>query len=207
MRVDVGSVFTERCYASFMRLASLTFFSLIAAAGCAAQPDYRSAEAPPDVVDSVDLERYAGKWYEIARYPNRFEDKRRYRCVAVTAEYRVQEDGRVSVTNTCHEDEIDGPTNRAEGVARSVSPSNAKLEVTFAPEWIDAAWGDYWILDLRDDYGAALVGDPEGKYLWVLGRAPAMPDATYEALLETARSQGFATDPLERVPQPTPDGR
>lgn len=170
-------------------------------AGCAVQPDHREASAPPDVVDEVELERYVGRWYELARYPNQFEDKRAYTCVGVTADYAVRDDGKISVKNTCHKDALDGETDVAKGVARSVSESDAKLEVSFAPEWLGVGWGDYWILDLTDDYSAALVGDPEGKYLWVLSRKPRLDDATWERLLATAEAQGYATAPLARVPQ------
>ncbi len=186
-----------------MRDRMLIVVAFAGLSACASQPDHRPTESPPDTVASVDLERYAGKWYEVARYPNRFEDKLTYRCVGVTAEYALRDDGRVAVTNTCYEDTLDGPFNQVEGVARSVSESNARLEVSFAPEWVKGAWGDYWILDLTEDYQAALVGDPEGRYLWVLSREPQLPSETYESLLETARAQGYATEPLERVPQPT----
>ncbi len=170
-------------------------------AACAAQPDYRPDTAPPNTVEAVNLEQYQGLWYEIARYPNPFEDTRRYTCVGVTAEYAIRADGRISVTNTCRKDTLDGPVTVAEGVARSVSDNNAKLKVRFAPDFIPFAEGDYWVLDLMEDYSAALVGDPAGKYLWILSRTPKLPQSTQERLFATAEAKGYATAPLIPVPQ------
>lgn len=178
----------------------------ISVAGCAAAPDHRAETAPPATVERVDLDRYAGKWFEIARYPNAFEDKTAYRCVGVTAEYARRPDGRVTVTNRCRKDTLDGAEVVAQGVARVVHPTNARLRVRFAPAYIPFAEGDYWILDLTDDYGAALVGDPDGRFLWVLARTPQLDAAVYARLLATAEAKGYATAPLALIPQP-PAGR
>ena len=103
-------------------------------------------------VPNLDLIRYAGKWYEIARYPNRFQKS----CAGdVTAEYVLQADGRIQVINECRR--ADGSLNRAEGVARKANPSGptSQLKVRFAPaflSFISAVWGDYWIIGLADDY-------------------------------------------------------
>ncbi|WOI54625.1 lipocalin family protein [Parvularcula sp. LCG005] len=183
-----------------MRLP-LLICPLFGLTACMNQPDYRAETAPPETVQNVDLNRYAGLWYEIARYPNSFEDKDDYTCVGVTAEYALRDDGRISVTNTCRKDTLDGAIDVAEGVARSVSDSNSKLKVKFAPEWVPFASGDYWILDLMDDYSAVLVGDPDGKYLWILSRTPDLPMASRDRLLRTAQEKGYATSPLKWVPQ------
>ena len=163
-------------------------------AACSSQPDHRAEEAPPETVATVDLERYQGRWYEIARYPNRFEEG----CHGVTADYALREDGRIDVTNTCRQGALDGPVEVAEGVARRVGP--ARLEVKFAPAWVPFAWGDYWVLALEDDYSAALVGSPDGKYLWVLSRTPTLDGATLERMIAAAEAQGYDASALELTP-------
>jgi len=160
---------------------------------CTSQPDYRSAEAPPPTVERVDLERYAGLWHEIARYPNSFERG----CTNTTAEYTLREDGKVTVVNSC---DIKGRDGRktAEGIARVVEGSNnSKLKVKFAPSWVPFAWGDYWILHLEPDYSAALVGSPDGKYLWILARDENPGEAVIGRILEKAENLGYATEPLD----------
>lgn len=146
-----------------------------------------------DVVDRVDLERYEGRWYEIARLPNRFQRQ----CVSdVSAEYRLRDDGRVGVTNRCRRD--DGDFAEASGVARLSDPDGPQgaLEVRFAPAWLSFlpfVWGDYRILVLGPDYDHALIGSDNRRYLWVLSRADEMDDALLGRLLERARDQGFDT--------------
>lgn len=165
------------------------------AAGCAKPPDNLAGDAPPPVEASVDLERYLGRWYEIARYPNGFEDED---CVGVTADYSRRDDGLIRVLNTCRKGGLDGEEDRAEGRARVIEGSNgAKLEVSFFGPF----WGDYWILDVDDDYGWSLVGGPEGRYLWILSRTPTLPDDVLEARLQTLRDLGYDTDALFFTPQ------
>jgi len=153
------------------------------------------------VVPSVDLQRYQGKWYEIARLPNRFQKQ----CVGnVSASYTLREDGKIAVVNECKLE--DGGTDRAEGVARVADPKgpNSKLKVRFAPAFLSFlpfVWGDYWIIDLAPDYSYVLVGDPARKYLWILARTPEIPESTYKQLIEKARTQGFAVDRLVKTRQ------
>jgi apolipoprotein D and lipocalin family protein len=131
----------------------------------------------------VDLSRYLGKWYEVARYPNRFQRG----CVSSTAEYSLRPDGDIRVVNTCR-DEADGRLRISEGKAWIVdSSTNAKLKVRFF--WPFS--GDYWIIDLDPDYRHAVVGDPDHKYLWILAREPALSAEVYAAICERARAQGF----------------
>ena len=159
------------------------------------------ASAPLATQDWVDLERYAGRWYEIARLPNRFQEK----CAGdVQATYALRPDGRVSVVNECRT--RDGGTTRAVGIARRADPKGpaSRLKVRFAPAFLSflpAVWGDYWILDLDPGYRHAVVGDPSRKYLWILGREPVMPDGTYQGLVAAAARAGFDTARLVRTMQ------
>lgn len=155
--------------------------------------------APLQTVPSVDLQKYKGKWYEIARYPNRFQRK----CVGnTTATYELEDDGDINVINECVE--MDGEIDRAKGEAKIVdNSSNAKLKVRFAPgflSFLPFVWGDYWIIDLADDYSYAAVGDPKRKYFWILSRTPELDTATYQAILRRAEEKGF--DPLKVIETP-----
>jgi apolipoprotein D and lipocalin family protein len=147
------------------------------------------------VVPQVDLTRYAGTWYEIASYPNRFQKG----CVATRATYTLRSDGRIEVRNACRRDALSAPWDVAEGVAWVPDPAApAKLKVSFF-------WpfrGDYWILDLGDAYETALVGAPSREYLWLLSRSPHLDDAAYDRLLRTAESLGFDPARLVRTRQP-----
>ena len=167
------------------------------AALCAVGPAAAGgAEAALETVADVDLDRYMGRWYQIALLPNRFQAM----CAAdTTATYSRLPDGRVRVVNACRDD--GGTLQRAEGIARLNDSYDdpARLEVRFAPAWLGFlpfVWGDYWILALEPDYSAVLVGAPDRDYLWVLARAPRIPHETYERLLDVARSQGFDVSAL-----------
>jgi len=171
----------------------LGVLAIVAAAAVSA--GCNSVNLPLEVVDSVDLERYAGKWYEIARYPNSFERN----CVGVTADYTIRNDGRIDVLNTCYEGNLDGRARTIAGTARSVDESNAKLKVTFF-------WpfeGDYWIMDLAEDYTYAVVGDPGRTFLWILSRTPELDADTLDGILEWLPSQGFDPERLIMVEQNT----
>jgi apolipoprotein D and lipocalin family protein len=174
-------------------------FAALLLAACHSQPAYREATNAPPTVPSVDLARYAGLWYEIARYPNRFERN----CTGVTAEYALREDGTVSVTNTCFMGSLDGEKKVAEGRARIVEGTgNSRLKVKFAPAWVPFAEGDYWVLALEPDYSASLVGSPDGKYLWILSRTPQLATAKLDGLKQRAEDLGYDTGPLEMTVQP-----
>lgn len=151
-------------------------------------------------VSSVDLKRYAGKWYEIARFPNRFQKQ----CVGnTTAEYSLKSDGNVEVINRCLKK--NGQYDDAKGKAKIVDKqSNAKLEVRFAPavlSFIPNVWGDYWIIDLDPNYQYAVVGDPNRKYLWILSRTAEMTDATYQGILRKLEKMGYDPNKLVKTPQ------
>jgi apolipoprotein D and lipocalin family protein len=134
------------------------------------------------VVPRVDLQRYLGKWFEIARYPNSFQKS----CVDSTAEYSLREDGDIRVLNTCRT--ADQKIKTAEGKAWVVDRStNAKLKVRFF--WPFS--GDYWVIDLDPAYSYAVVGDPGRQYLWILAREPRMDPETYKGVCERVRLQGY----------------
>ncbi|HTV02015.1 MAG TPA: lipocalin family protein [Luteitalea sp.] len=161
-----------------------------------------SAPAVQPVPD-VDLDRYAGRWYEVARYPNKFQKE----CTGnVVVGYARRRDGRVDVRNTCATAK---GTIEAVGVARQADSKGppSVLEVRFAPailSFLPAVWGDYWILDLAPDYSTAVVGDPTREYLWLLSRTPTVDGPTYARLVGAARRQGFDVERLVRTPQDVP---
>lgn len=148
------------------------------------------ATAPPPTVDRVDLNRYMGTWFEIARLPNRFQKD----CACTAATYTLRPDGRVEVLNRCLTPE--GRLKAAKGRAKVVDPATgARLKVTFF--W--PFYGDYWILDLDPDYRRVLVGTPNRKYLWILARGPVLDAGTYEGLVRRAQELGFDTSRLLRT--------
>ncbi|MDQ3321970.1 MAG: lipocalin family protein [Acidobacteriota bacterium] len=165
-----------------------------------AQSKSSGKQAPPPTVAVVNLKQYAGKWYEIARYPNKFQKK----CVGnTTATYTLKPDGNIGVFNQCliKNGTLDGATGEAKIVEGS---SNAKLEVRFAPKFtsfLSAVWGDYWIVDLDNEYKYAAVGDPKREYLWILSRTPEMTDATYQNILRRVEKLGFNPAKLQKTPQ------
>jgi apolipoprotein D and lipocalin family protein len=148
-------------------------------------------------VDSVSLERYAGTWYEIARLPNKFQN----RCAGnVTASYRLRPDGRIDVLNRCRTSS--GEIDEALGIARLASKNgpNTRLKVRFAPailSFLPMVWGDYWILGLAPDYHWAVVGEPSRQYLWILARTPDLPRSAMEQAREIARMNGYDLTPLQ----------
>ena len=155
-------------------------------------PDSHKSEL--EVVSSVDLSRYVGRWYEIARLPNRFEKK----CAdSVTATYALRPDGKIDVVNRCRKSS--GEYTTAKGKAKIVDKkTNAKLKVTFF--W--PFYGDYWILDLGSNYEYAVVGDPSREYLWILSRTPRIEAALYQQLLGKMAARGFKTERMIRTSQP-----
>ena len=151
-------------------------------------------------ISSLDVQRYMGAWYEIAKFPNDFQKK----CVGdTTATYSLREDGRVRVVNRCRT--RDGGAEVAEGVARQVgSATSPRLEVRFAPailSFLPMVWGDYWVIDLDQDYRLSAVSEPKREYLWILSRTPQVDAAAYEALLARLRAQGLDTAKLVRTSQ------
>jgi apolipoprotein D and lipocalin family protein len=147
------------------------------------------------VVDSVDLERYLGTWYEIASYPAWFQRD----CTAVTAEYSLRDDGLIEVVNSCRKGSLDGKLKQSTGRAKVVdATTNAKLKVSFFGPF----WGDYWIIDLDPDYRWAVVGVPSRKYLWILSRTPVMDEQTYREVVTRLVESGYDASRLRPTSQP-----
>ncbi len=170
------------------------------AAAAMLQPANARAQAPPvRTVPFVNLDRYAGDWFEIARFENRFQRQ----CVGdVRASYAQRADGRIAVANRCRT--ADGQIE-AHGVARLVDEqTHAKLKVRFAPAWLSwlpAVWGDYWIIGLAPDYSWAVVGDPGRQYLWILARMPRLDPESMAAARTAAQDNGFDVGRLAQTPQ------
>ena len=142
-----------------------------------------------NTVAHVDLDRYLGTWYEICRLPLKWEPEG---ARDITATYKLNEDGTIRVDNRCLDEE--GKPTQALGQAKPVDDSNARLTVSFLPEylrWIPFTMGDYWIIRLAEDYGVSLVGTPDRRNLWLLARRHDLPQAMRDDYLATARAEGF----------------
>jgi apolipoprotein D and lipocalin family protein len=164
----------------------LLFVAMMILASC--RPTGTETIPPLRVVDHVDLNRYAVEWYEIARYPHSFQKG----CVVSKATYSV-DNGGIEVVNDCYEELQADPVRSVAGRARVVDrETNAKLKVTFF--WPFA--GDYWIIDLDDNYQYAVVGHPKRKYLWILSRTQEMEETVYNDLLTRLEEQSYDTGKL-----------
>lgn len=162
-----------------------------------AQAQSRPGKVEP--VQQFDVERYLGQWYELGRYPNRFQKK----CTGdVVAAYARRPDGLLEVKNSCAT--AKGPV-AVVGVARQADPQGpaSVLQVRFAPAWLSflPVWGDYWVIDLAPDYTTAVVGTPSRDYLWILSRTSHVDLPTWARLVEAARRQGYDVNRIERTPQ------
>lgn len=172
----------------------VALLALVVIGGCTVTPfDDRP---PPATVGRVDLSRYAGTWYEIARFPNSFQDGGR-RCDDATATYTPRANGTIGVVNRCIDTANNNMERSAEGFAQPDSPGSDRLRVTFF--W--PFFGDYWVIGLDPDYRWAVVGSPNREFLWLLSRTPAMPAGAYSVALEIARREGFDTHRLVTTPQ------
>lgn len=178
-----------------------TPWRIVAALATLLHPSSSLAQTAPTVriVPSVDLARYAGDWFEVARFPNRFQRN----CTGdVLASYALRADGQIDVVNRCRT--ADGRIE-AKGLARIVDQrTHARLKVRFAPawlSWLSAVWGDYWVIGLAPDYSWAVVGDPNREYLWILSRTPHLDANALDAARVAARDSGFDVDRLVPTPQ------
>ena len=174
-------------------IATLVFAFGMNANAIAAEP--ANGSAPLATIASLDVQRYMGTWYEIAKFDNRFQKQ----CVGfTTAIYAAMPDGTVKVSNRCRL--ASGETEVAIGAARQVGDAHSpKLKVRFAPAWlsfIPMVWGDYWIVDLDPNYQLAAVSEAKRDYLWILSRTPKVDKATYDALVARLAAQGLNVSKL-----------
>ena len=148
------------------------------------------SKAPLETVPQVDIEKYSGTWYEIARLPNSFE--KGLKCV--TATYSLKKDGKIKVENRGVKE--DGRVSDIEGTAwQSSKEYPGRLKVRFF--WPFS--GDYYIIKLADDYSYALVGSPSRKFLWILARSNSISDETKNELLQFAKQKGFEVEKMEMI--------
>lgn len=147
----------------------------------------------PEPAKPVELDRYLGHWFEIARYEQGFQKD----CDGVTADYTKRADGKIDVLNRCRKP--DGKMKDAKGVAKIVDPlTNAKLKVSFFGPF----YGDYWVLDHADDYSWSIVGEQSGRYLWLLSRSANPSESEKQALIARAAALGYDTSMLRITRQP-----
>ncbi|SFD68262.1 lipocalin family protein [Massilia yuzhufengensis] len=173
-----------------MKTALLASLILLSALDARAADPAPAGTKPLATIPSLDVKRYMGTWYEIAKFPNSFQKK----CSGfTTATYSARSDGRVDVVNRCRQS--DGSTETANAVARQLGGATSpKLEVRFAPailSFLPIVWGDYWVIDLDPEYQLAAVSEPKREYLWILSRTPKVDPAVYDALLGRLRAQGL----------------
>lgn len=194
------SAFSKPFRALWSRLLTPLCLVGVCWAGALATGAQAAEPAALQSIERLDLSRYLGTWYEVARFPNRFQKQ----CVADSrAEYQSTPEGAVRVVNQCRL--ADGSLEKAVGQARQIGAADSpRLQVRFAPAWlsfIPAVWGDYWVIDLDEGYQLAAVSEPRREYLWVLSRTPSVPAPVYEGLLRRLAAQGLDVGRLERSPQ------
>ena len=168
-------------------LVSAAVAGVLAISGCAtiARQGPSGNANVPEPAKAVELDRYLGRWYELARYEFGYQKD----CEAVTADYRLLENGQVGVVNSCREGAVDGPLKQAEAKGKIVEGSNnAKLKLSFfGPFYV----GNYWVLDHADDYSWSIVGEPSGRNLWILSREANVTQEQRQALYNRARELGY----------------
>jgi len=183
-----------------LTLCALAFAAVLPTCAVAQSNAQPSSNEAVKTIASLNVERYLGTWYEIAKLPNWFQKK----CVADTkAVYSMNEGGGIRVLNSCKT--APGDIVQADGLARQVGAADSpKLEVRFAPAWLSFlpfVWGDYWVVDLDAQYQVAAVSDPRREYLWILSRTPRLDPVVYASLLERLRAQDFDVQNLEATAQ------
>ncbi len=148
------------------------------------------------VVKHLDIEKYLGTWYEIARFDHKFERG----LVGVTATYSMRDDGKIKVVNRGFKGSLEGKLSEAVGKAKIPNPDEpAKLKVSFFLFF----YGDYYVMELDEDYQWAVIGSSSDKYLWILSRSPQMDEKIYSGILENLKNRGYDLTGLIKVPQKT----
>ena len=185
------------------RIIAATFTLILATVSFFAQSEKAN---PVKTVPAVDLGKYAGTWYEIAKYPNKFQKQ----CVAnTTATYTLKGQNKLEVLNRCLRKDGTMDNAKADGKVED-KQTNAKLKVRFAPGFISFlpfVWADYWVIDLAGDYSYAVVATPDRDYFWILSREPEMKDAIYQSVLRRAEAQGFDPSKVVKTPQGVEAGK
>lgn len=176
------------------KMLMISLSSLTLLMGCSFVSNATEGTFKLQSVQSVDLNKYKGKWYEIASFPNSFQKD----CVCTTAEYTPAEDGNIKVNNTCRILNNSGRISQAEGKA-FIQPdtNNSKLKVQFF--W--PFQGDYWVIQLDRNYNYAVISEPERKYLWILSRTKTMDEVNYQNIIKTLKEQGFNLNNLNKTEQ------
>ncbi len=170
----------------------ILLIAIFLVAGCAQGPV--GNPSVPEPAKAVDLQRYLGRWYEIARYEAFFQKD----CEAVIAEYSLRDDGKIKVVNSCRRKSLESPIETAEAQAYVADPTlHAKLRVSFF--W--PFFGNYWILDHGEDYDWAIVGEPSGRYLWLLFRNPHPSQDLEQAVKTRAAKMGYDLGLLRQTRQ------
>ena len=189
---------TQTLMQKTVRLLLLLAFSALPASKAAIAGTVADMTTKPDVqtIATLDTTRYMGTWYEIAKFPNRFQKQ----CVSNTsAVYTLRADNTIEVVNRCLTPT--GDVSQATGQARPTGgPNTPKLQVRFAPAWLSFlpwVWGNYWVIDLDTDYQLVAVSEPTRDYLWILSRQKTVPDTALKALIQRLQKQGFDTNKLE----------
>ena len=154
-----------------------------------------------ETVESVDINKYMGQWYEVASIPTRFQKD----CVGTNAIYTLLENGEVEINNSCRKFTLDGELSLQKGRGRVVDTvSNSKLEISFVGPFIGDTWffwADYWILELGENYEYAVIGTPSKKFLWVLSREKTLDQNLYEEILERRQADGYNVELLKKTLQ------
>lgn len=187
----------KKAWLTFATITGMALLMSSAYAQVSATAAQINPSAEPKAVDAIDVQKYAGRWYEVARLPMYFQRN----CVSdVQAKYSLNSDKTIKVRNQCMNKE--GELDVSEGVAYPQNDGNSQLKVSFLPKglrWVPFSKGDYWVLRIDEDYQVALVGGPSHRYLWLLSRTPDMDEAVIENYLNTAKAQGYDLSKLIRT--------
>ena len=177
----------------------VVFLAMILVSGCAAvQKGPVGNPSVPQPVKRVEVSQYLGRWYEIGRYEAGFQKD----CEGVTADYSLTKPGQIAIVNQCRKGALDGKLTSANGKAKIVDGSNnAKLRVSFFGPF----YGDYWVLDRAEDYSWSIVGEPSGRYLWLLHRKPQPGAVTITQMRSRAAELGYNLSLLRMTQQPAGD--
>ena len=170
-------------------LAKVSLIAMLAGSSAAC-----SSDPPLDVAKSVDLSRFQGKWYEIARLPRTTQTD----CHGTTAFYTQSSDGSLGFVNQCN---VGGPSGPLKTVSMSAKVPDPSVPAKLALD-VGGYTGDYWILEVGQNYEYAVVGHPSRLYFWILSRSPTLDAETTAGILDRAQTNHFDTTQVQFTPQP-----